>query len=60
MIERKGTKSCGLVTPRFTAKEWTGFRVACHPVIVTDTVDFPDMKTGDEIIIREYYRRRDD
>jgi hypothetical protein len=23
-------------------------------------VDFSDMKTGDSVIIREYYRRRDD
>jgi hypothetical protein len=36
------------------------FSVGCHPVIVTDTIDFSDMKTGDDIIIREYYHRRDD
>ncbi len=45
-------------TVRFTdGKE---FSVACHPVIVTDTIDFSDMKTGDDIIIREYYHRPDD
>jgi hypothetical protein len=36
------------------------FSVACHPIIVTDAVDFSDMKTGDEIVIREYYHRRED
>lgn len=36
------------------------FSVACHPVIVTDTIDFSDMKTGDEVILREYYRQRED
>jgi hypothetical protein len=30
------------------------------PVMVTDTIDFSDMKTGDEVILREYYRRRKD
>jgi hypothetical protein len=30
------------------------------PVMVTDIVDFSDMKTGDDVIIREYYRRRED
>ena len=33
------------------------FSVACHPVMVTDTIDFSDMKSGDEVILREYYRR---
>jgi hypothetical protein len=33
------------------------FAVACHPIIVTDSIDFSDMKTGDEVILREYYRR---
>jgi hypothetical protein len=36
------------------------FSVACHPVMVTDTIEFSDMKTGDEVILREYYRRRED
>jgi hypothetical protein len=43
---------------RFT--DGKNFCVACHPVIVTDTVDFSDMKTGDDVIIREYYKRRDE
>ena len=43
---------------RFT--DGKNFSVACHPVIVTDSIDFSDMKTGDDVIIREYYRRRDD
>jgi hypothetical protein len=34
--------------------------ILCSPAIVTDFVDFSDMKTGDDVIIREYYRRRDD
>jgi hypothetical protein len=41
---------------RFT--DGKNFSVACHPIIVTDFVDFSDMKTGDEVIIREYYKRR--
>lgn len=36
------------------------FSVTCHPVIVTDAIDFSDMKTGDEVILREYCRRRED
>ena len=36
------------------------FSVTCHPVIVTDSIDLSDMKTGDDVIIREYYRRRED
>lgn len=36
------------------------FCVACHPVIITDTVEFSDMKSGDEVIIRQYHRGRDD
>lgn len=43
---------------RFT--DGKNFSVICHPVIVTDAIDFSDMKTGDEVIIREYYRRRED
>ena len=43
---------------RFT--DGKNFSVACHPVIVTDTIDFSDMKTGDEVIIREYYKGRAD
>ena len=43
---------------RFT--DGKNFCVACHPQIVTDIVDFSDMKTGDEVSIREYYKRRDE
>ncbi len=43
---------------RFT--DGKNFCVACHPEIVTDIVDFSDMKTGDEVSIREYYKRRDE
>jgi hypothetical protein len=43
---------------RFT--DGKNFSITCHPVIVTDTVDFSDMKTGDDVIIREYYQRRED
>src|SRR6266702_7069631 len=43
---------------RFT--DGKNFCVACHPEIVTDIVDFSDMKTGDEVRIREYYKRRDE
>jgi hypothetical protein len=42
---------------RFT--DGKNFSVACHPVIVTDTIDFSDMKTGDDVIIREYYKGRE-
>ncbi len=43
---------------RFT--DGKNFSVGCHPMIVTDTIDFSDMKTGDDVIIREYYKRRDE
>jgi hypothetical protein len=43
---------------RFT--DGKNFSITCHPVIVTDIVDFSDMKTGDDVIIREYYQRRED
>jgi hypothetical protein len=36
------------------------FSIVCSPKIVTDIVDFSDRKTGEDIIIRQYYRRRDD
>ena len=35
-------------------------RLLCSPTIVTRIVDFSDMKTGDEVIIRGYYKRRDE
>lgn len=41
---------------RFT--DGKNFAILCSPMIVTDIVDFSDLKTGDDIIIREYYKRR--
>jgi hypothetical protein len=43
---------------RFT--DGKNFSVACHPVIVTDTVELSDMRTGDEIVVRRYYTRPQD
>src|SRR5260370_355778 len=43
---------------RFT--DGKNFSILCSPTIVTNVVDFSDVKTGDSLIIREYYRRRDD
>src|SRR5467141_5215296 len=43
---------------RFT--DGKNFSILCSPTIVTDFVDFSDMKTGDDVIIREYYHRRDE
>jgi len=43
---------------RFT--DGKNFSISCSPLIVTDFVDFSDMKTGDDVIIREYYRRPED
>jgi hypothetical protein len=43
---------------RFT--DGKNFSITCHPVIVTDIVDFSDLKTGDDVIIREYYQRREE
>ncbi len=41
---------------RFT--DGKNFSISCSPAIVSDFVDFSDMKTGDDVIIREYYKRR--
>ncbi|MGB9069369.1 MAG: hypothetical protein WCC21_12450 [Candidatus Acidiferrales bacterium] len=41
---------------RFT--DGNNFCVSCHAEIFTDTIDFSDMKTGDDVIIREYRKRR--
>src|SRR6266436_9125214 len=43
---------------RFT--DGKNFSILCSPTIVTNVVDFSDIRTGDSVIIREYYRRRDD
>ena len=40
---------------RFT--DGRNFSITCHPIILTDVIDFSDMKTGDQEIIHEYYRR---
>lgn len=42
---------------RFT--DGKNFSVMCRPTIHTDIVDFSDMSTGNDVIIREYYRRRE-
>jgi hypothetical protein len=43
---------------RFT--DGKDFSILCGPTFITNVVDFSDIKTGDSVIIREYYRRRDD
>jgi len=43
---------------RFT--DGKNFSILCSPAIVTNVVDFSDMKTGNDVIIREYYKRRED
>src|SRR6267378_1140552 len=43
---------------RFT--DGKDFSILCSPTIVTNVVDFSDVKPSDSVIIREYYRRRDD
>ena len=43
---------------RFT--DGKNFSILCSPTIVTNIVDFSDMKTGNDEIIREYYKRRED
>lgn len=43
---------------RFT--DGKNFSILCSPGIVTNIVDFSDMKTGNDEIIREYYNRRED
>ena|SRR6516225_10010000 len=42
-------------TVRFT--DGKCFSVTYSPGVVLDTVDFSDMSTGDEIILRQYYQR---
>ena len=41
---------------RFT--DGKNFSVVCHGEIVTDNINLSNVKTGDEVIIREYYKRR--
>ena len=38
----------------------TYFSLDFSPQIVTDGIEFSDMSTGDEEILKVYYRRRDD
>jgi len=33
------------------------FSVTYSPCVVLDTVDFSDMSTGDEVILKQYYQR---
>jgi hypothetical protein len=47
----------GLVFFNVRFMDGKNFSITCHPLIVTDTVQFSDMKTGDDVIIREYYQR---
>ena len=51
----EGYLSCNV---RFT--DGKNFSILCSPTIVTNVVDFSDVKTGDSVIIREYYRRREE
>src|SRR5213080_1362275 len=41
-------------------KDGKNFSILCSPTIVTNVVDFSDVKTGDSVIIREYSRRREE
>lgn len=43
---------------RFVDK--TYFSLQFSPQIVTEGIEFSDMKTGDDVILKEYYRRQDD
>src|SRR5207245_11427991 len=43
---------------RFT--DGKNFSILCSPTIVTNVVDFSDVKTDDSGIVREYYHIRDD
>jgi hypothetical protein len=42
-------------TVRFT--DGKCFSVAYSPCVILDTVDFSDMSTGDNVILKEYYQR---
>ena len=41
-------------------KDKTYFSLSFSPQIVTEGIEFSDMTSGDDEIIRSYYRRRDD
>lgn len=40
-------------------KDKTHFSLSFCPQIVTEGIEFSDMKTGDDVILRQYYGRRD-
>lgn len=42
---------------RFT--DGKSFSISYSPCILLDTVDFSDMSTGDSVILKEYYQRKD-
>jgi|SRR5215469_9752854 len=44
-------------TVRFT--DGKCFSVTYSPQVVLDTVDFSDMSTGDMVILKDYYQRKD-
>jgi hypothetical protein len=44
-------------TVRFT--DGKCFSVTYSPCVLLDTVDFSDMSTGDEVILKSYYQRED-
>lgn len=44
-------------TVRFT--DGKCFSVTYSPCVILDTVDFSDMSTGDDVILKEYYQRKD-
>ena len=47
----------GLLYINIRFKDKTNFSLQFSSQIVTDGIDFSDMKTGDDKIIREFYRR---
>jgi hypothetical protein len=46
-----------LFSVRFT--DGKCFSVTYSPCVLLDTVDFSDMSTGDDVILRTYYQRED-
>lgn len=50
----------GLLYVGIRFKDKTYFSLTFSPQIVTEGVEFSDMSSGDDVILREYYRRRDD
>lgn len=41
-------------------KDKTNFSLVFNPMIVTDLIEFSDMSSGDDEILKTYYRRRDE